>query len=78
MDSSAPEHDKAATPPPEIPPIEQEFGSTLDLYRYILNRLWVTGRFWLLPAIVVVFVLGFFLNLFTGLNVLPAIYSLVP
>jgi hypothetical protein len=77
MASSAPEPPEG-TPPPEIPVLDREFDSTLDLYRYLLQRLWVTGRFWLLPVLVLIFILGFFLNLFTGLNVLPAIYSLVP
>ncbi len=63
--------------PEDIPAPEEGFASNAALFRYILQRLWVTGRFWLLPVVLLVFVLGVFLNLFTGMNV-PAIYSLVP
>lgn len=54
------------------------FESNRKLFWYAYLRIRETRRYWLLPVLLFLIVIGFFLNLFTGYNVLPAIYSLIP
>lgn len=49
-----------------------------DLFLYGYLRIKETRKWWLLPVLLCLIVIGLFLNLFTGYNVLPAIYSLIP
>lgn len=56
----------------------RRFGSAREFYAWAAGRIWATGRIWLFPVLLVLMIVGLFLNVFTGYNVLPAIYSLIP
>jgi Family of unknown function (DUF5989) len=49
-----------------------------DFFLYAYLRIKQTRKWWLLPVLVLLMIIGIFLNMFTGYNVLPAIYSLIP
>jgi len=57
---------------------ELKFHNRREMFMYLYLRIKETRKWWLLPVLVLLVILGFFLNLFTGYNVLPAIYSLIP
>ena len=42
------------------------------------SRIKETRKYWLLPLVVLIILVGLFINLFTGHNVQPAIYNLIP
>jgi len=65
----------ADPPPPRTLPV---FESRKDLFLYLWIRIRTTRRYWLIPVLLLVVLGGLLLNLFTGHNVLPAIYSLIP
>ncbi len=56
----------------------KRFKNRKELFWYAFMRIKETRKWWLLPVLILLVVFGFFLNLFTGYNVLPAIYSLIP
>jgi hypothetical protein len=62
----------------ERPGLPARFRNRRDLLIYAYLRIRQTRRYWLLPVLGLVALIGLFLNLFTGHNVLPAIYSLIP
>lgn len=49
-----------------------------EFFLYGLMRIHQTRRYWLLPALMAIAAFGLIVNLFTGYNALPAIYSLIP
>jgi hypothetical protein len=59
-------------------PSRPRFASRRDFLLYTIVRIHRTRRYWLIPVLFVLVILGLILNLFTGYNVLPAIYSLIP
>jgi hypothetical protein len=59
------------------PPVPR-FKNRREMLYFALWRIHQTRRYWLLPVLVLVAVLGLLVNVFTGYNVLPAIYSLIP
>lgn len=65
----------AETPAPRQVPV---FESRRDMFLYLWIRIRTTRRYWLIPVLLLVVLGGLLLNLFTGHNVLPAIYSLIP
>ena len=56
----------------------KRFKNKRELFWYAFLRIKETRKWWLIPVLVLLILGGFFLNLFTGYNVLPAIYSLIP
>jgi len=64
--------------PPGRPDGRMVFASRWDLFLYMFLRIRETRRYWLIPVLLFVGLLGLMVNLFTGHNVLPAIYSLIP
>lgn len=68
----------------QTPPTHEEqkparrFTSRSEMFLYAMLRIRQTRRYWLIPVLLLLALLGLFLNLFTGYNVLPAIYSLIP
>ncbi len=64
--------------PPGRPDGRMAFASRWDLFLYMFLRIRETRRYWLIPVLLFVGLLGLMVNLFTGHNVLPAIYSLIP
>ncbi len=56
----------------------KRFKNKRELFWYAFMRIRETRKWWLIPVLVLLVIGGFFLNLFTGYNVLPAIYSLIP
>lgn len=72
-----------ATPPAPLateggPPQALVFENRKDMVLYMWLRIRETRRYWLIPVLAFVGLVGLLLNLFTGHNVLPAIYSLIP
>lgn|GEM_PF-4434132 len=61
----------------EVKPAKR-FNNKRELFWYAFLRIRETRKWWLIPVLVLLILGGFFLNLFTGYNVLPAIYSLIP
>lgn len=57
---------------------ELKFESRREMFYYAFLRIKETRRYWLLPVLALLVLIGFFLNIFAGYNVLPAIYSLIP
>ena len=62
----------------KTPKKQVEIKNLKDLFIFSCYRIRQTRRYWLLPALILLMLMGFFLNIFTGYNVLPAIYSLIP
>jgi len=56
----------------------KRFKNKRELFWYAFMRIRETRKWWLIPVLVLLVIGGFFLNLFIGYNVLPAIYSLIP
>ena len=54
------------------------FQSRQEFAAYAWFRIVETRRYWLLPVLALILVGSLVLNVFTGYNVLPAIYSLIP
>jgi hypothetical protein len=65
---------------PENPPDAQprRFANRREFIAWSWFRIHQTRRYWLAPVLLVIVVASMVLNLFTGYNVLPAIYSLIP
>ncbi|MHA1569381.1 MAG: DUF5989 family protein [Alphaproteobacteria bacterium] len=55
-----------------------QFTSRRELFLYAYIRIKETRKWWLLPILIVLVIIGMFINVFTGNSVLPAIYSLIP
>ena len=53
-------------------------GNRKELFLYSYLRIKQTRKWWLLPILMLILLFGIFLNVFTGYNVLPAIYSFIP
>ena len=56
----------------------RRFHNRREMFTYAYLRIRETRKWWLLPVLFLLMLIGLFLNLFTGYNVLPAIYSLIP
>jgi len=56
----------------------QKFRNQWQLFLFALTRIRETRKWWLLPVLLLLVIFGLFLNLFTGYNILPAIYGFVP
>lgn len=59
-------------------PAGARFKNRREFAAYAWFRIVDTRRFWLLPVLLVILMASLVLNVFTGYNVLPAIYSLIP
>jgi NADPH:quinone reductase-like Zn-dependent oxidoreductase len=64
----------AGNPAPRARP----FRNRREFAAYAWFRIVQTRRYWLLPVLALVLAASLLLNVFTGYNVLPAIYSLIP
>jgi len=69
------EHEEVKEGPDDKP--GPPFASRRDFLLYTIVRIHRTRRYWLIPVLFLLVILGLILNLFTGYNVLPAIYSLI-
>ena len=54
------------------------FRNRREFALYAWLRIVQTRRYWLLPVLAFILLTSMLLNVFTGYNVLPAIYSLIP
>lgn len=56
----------------------RRFNSRREFASYAWFRIVQTRRYWLLPVLFLIVCGSLLLNVFTGYNVLPAVYSLIP
>ena len=62
----------------ELAPDRPHFENRRQMVAYLFMRVRETNKLWLLPILLLVMLFGSILNIFSGPNVLPAIYSLIP
>ncbi|MBM4387693.1 MAG: hypothetical protein FJ088_08135 [Deltaproteobacteria bacterium] len=74
MSNNSPSIEKSEKNDSSLP----SFRNKREFIWYALVRIHQTRRYWLLAVLALVVTFGFFINLFTGYNILPAIYSLIP
>ena len=74
---SDPQHETPGEPPTRKAE-RASFKSRWEFFAYAYARIVQSGKWWLLPVLLALMIVGVVLNMFTSYNILPAVYSLFP